>query len=73
MFILDQLNKLFKKRHTNHEKSFNLFRYRNDPEISKKYWRIKSFKRALEMKWSIVRKIIPYNIKTKQCWLSICE
>ena len=31
----------FKKRHSNHKRSFNLLTYKNDTELSKEFWEIK--------------------------------
>ena len=51
----------FKKRFSNHKKSFNLNGYKNETELSNEIWRIKNAGHHPKVKWEIVKKCIPYN------------
>ena len=49
----------FKKRFSNHKKSFNLNEYQNDTELSNEIWRIKDSGHYPNVKWEIVKKCVP--------------
>ena len=63
----------FKKRFSNHKKSFNLNEYKNETELSNEIWRIKNAGHHPKVKWEIVKKCIPYNQQTKRCLLCLNE
>ena len=63
----------FKKRFSNHKKSFNLNEYKNETELSNEVWRIKNAGHHPKVKWEIVKKCIPYNQQTKLCLLCLNE
>ena len=57
----------FKKRFSNHKKSFNLKEYKNETELSNEIWRIKNSGHHQKVKWEIVKKCAPYNPQTRRC------
>ena len=63
----------FKKRFSNHKKSFNLNEYKSETELSNEIWRIKNSGHHSKVKWEIVRKCVPYNPHTKRCLLCLNE
>ena len=63
----------FKKRFSNHKKSFNLNEYKNETELSNEIWRIKNSGHHPKVKWEIVKKCVPYNPQTKRCLLCLNE
>ena len=63
----------FKKRFSNHKKSFNLKEYKNETELSNEIWRIKNSGHHPKVKWEIVKKCVPYNPQTKRCLLCLNE
>ena len=63
----------FKKRFSNHKKSFNLNEYKNETELSNEIWRIKNSADHPKVKWKIVKKCISYSPQTKRCLLYLNE
>ena len=63
----------FKKRFSNHKKSFNLNEYKNETELSNEIWRIKISVHHPKVKWEIVKKCVPYKPQTKRCLLCLNE
>ena len=63
----------FKKRFSNHRKSFNLKQYKNERELSNEIWRIKNSGHHPKVKWEIVKKCVPYSPQTKRCLLCLNE
>lgn len=63
----------FKQRYSNHKRSFNIARYKNDTELSNEIWRLKSLGIEAKIKWEIVRQCVPYNPQTKRCLLCLNE
>ena len=63
----------FKKRFSNHKKSFNLNEYKNETELSNEIWWIKNSGHHPKVKWEIVKKCVPYNPQTKRCLLCLNE
>ena len=63
----------FKKRFSNHKKSFNLNEYKNETELSNEIWRIKNVGHHPKVKWEIVKKCLPYNQQSKRCLLCLNE
>ena len=61
----------FKKRFSNHKKSFNLNEYKNQKELSNEIWRIKNSGYHPKVKWEIVKKCVSYNPQTKRCLLCL--
>ena len=69
----DSCKTTFKKRFSNHKKSFNLNEYKNETELSNEIWRIKNSCHHPKVKWEIVKKCVPYNTQTKHCLLCLNE
>ena len=63
----------FKKRFSNHKKSFNLNEYKNETELSNEIWWIKNSGHHPKVKWEIVKKCVPYSPQTKRCLLCLNE
>ena len=63
----------FKKRFSNHKKSFNLNEYKNETKLSNEIWRIKKSVYHPKVKREIVKKCVPYNPQTKHCLLFLNE
>ena len=59
----------FKKRSSNHKKSFHLKEYKNETEILG----IKNSGHHPKVKWEIVKKCVPYSPQTKCCLLCLNE
>ena len=57
----------FKKRFSNHKKSFNLNEYKNETELSNEIWRIKHSGHHPKVKWEIVKKCKKVITQTKHC------
>ena len=58
---IDRAETTFKKIYGNHKRSFNLAAYKNDTELSKEFWKIKSTHSVPQIKWSILRKCSRFN------------
>ena len=63
----------FKTRDRNHKKSFNHPRYKNDTELSKEVWNVKSKEKNYMIKWKMIKQYPDYNPATKRCLLCINE
>ena len=63
----------FKKRFSNHKKSFNLKEYKNETELSNEIWWIKNSGHYPKVKWKIVKKCVPFSPQTKRCLLCLNE
>ena len=62
----------FKKRFSNHKKSFNLNKCKNETKLSKEIWRLKDSSHYPKVKWEIVKKkSVLYNPQTKRCLLCL--
>ena len=62
----------FKARFRNHQVSFNNEKRKNDTELSKHIWQLKS-KQQHTIKWKILAKAKPYSNLTKRCNLCTTE
>ena len=63
----------FKTRYSNHKKSFNHEKHKNDTQLSTELWKIKASKGELVLVWKILGQYQPYNVKTKRCLLFLNE
>ena len=63
----------FKKRYSNHKRSFNLAVYQNDTELSKEFWKIKRRNSVPKIKWRILRKCSHFNRSSLRCNLCLNE
>ena len=63
----------FKKRFSNHKRSFNLNEYKNETKLSNEIWLIKNSGHHPKVEWEIVKKCVPYNPQTKRCLLCLNE
>ena len=63
----------FKKRYSNHKRSFNLPAYKNDTELSKEFWKIKRRNSVPNIKWRILRKCSRFNRSSVRCNLCLNE
>ena len=57
----------FKKRYTNHKKSFNFVKSKNDITLSKEYWTLKQKQQARRFTWEIKGQYKAYNLTLKKC------
>ena len=63
----------FKTRFNNHKKSFRNENYKNETELAKEIWNIKSRNYTPKVTWTIVRKCLPFNLNSKKCHLCLNE
>ena len=63
----------FKARFRNHQVSFNKEARKNDTELSKHIWQLKSKEQRFTIKWKILAKAKPYSNLTKRCNLCTAE
>ena len=63
----------FKKRYSNHKRSFNLPEYKKDTELSKEFWKIKRRNSVPNIKWRILRKCSRFNRSSVRCNLCLNE
>jgi hypothetical protein len=63
----------FKERYGSHKKSYDLQRNKNDTELSKYIWELKSSDRDYILKWSILKRAGAYSSGAKRCNLCIEE
>ena len=63
----------FKKRFSNHKKSFNAQKYRNETELSKEVWKIKNSNFIPTITWSILKLCAPFNRNNLKCKLCLTE
>ena len=61
----------FKKRYSNHKKSFNVIRYKHDTTLSTEFWKIKN--KNPKVTWKIKSKHSPYNPESNRCNLCLNE
>ena len=60
---------IFKKRYSNHKRSFNLAACKNDTEFSTKFWKIKLKNYVPQIKWRILRKCSRFKRASLGCSL----
>ena len=63
----------FKARFRNHQVSFNNETRKNDTELGKHIWQLKSKEQHFTIKWKILAKAKPYSNLTKRCNLCTAE
>ena len=63
----------FKTRFSNHKKSFNHEKHKNDTQLSNELWNIKASKEEPVLVWKILGQYQPYNVNTKRCLLCLNE
>ena len=63
----------FKTRFSNHKKSFNLEKHKNDTQLSNELWKIKASKEEPILVWKILGQYQPCNVNTKRCLLCLDE
>ena len=63
----------FKKRYSNHEKSFNVPLYKHDTKLSTKYWNLKMKQLNSEIFWKIKGIYKSYTPTSKCCNLCLTE
>ena len=51
----------FKLRHSNHQKSIKLLKYKTDTALSNEVWRMKKSRQTTVNKWEVVRAWFSYN------------
>ena len=61
----------FKKRYSNHKRSFNLPAYENDTELLKEFWKIKRRSSVPQIMWRILRKCSRFNRSALRCNLCL--
>ena len=62
-----------KTRYSNHKKSFNHEKYKNDTQLSDELWKTKVSKEEQVSVWKILGQYQPDNVNTKQCLLCLNE
>ena len=55
----------FKTRYSNHKKSFNHEKHKNDTQLSNELWKIKASKEEPVLVWKILGQYEAYNVSTK--------
>ena len=63
----------FKKRYSNHKKSFNHEKYENETELSKEHWKIKRKQFEPQVSWKILRRCSPFSRTSMKCNLCLTE
>ena len=63
----------FKDGFRDHQVSFNNETHKNDTELSKHIWQLKSKEQHFKIKWKILTKAKPYSTLTKWCNLCTAE
>ena len=63
----------FKTRFSNHQKSFNHEKHKNDTQPSNELWNSKASKEEPVLVWKILGQYQPYNVDTKRCLLCLNE
>ena len=63
----------FKKRFSNHKKSFNVPLYKHDTKLSTGYWNLKTKRLNPQMSWKIKGVYKFYNPISKRCNLFLTE
>ena len=62
-----------KTRYSNHKKSFNHEKHKNDTQLSNELWKIKASKEEPVFVWKNLGQHQPYNVNTKWCLLCLNE
>ena len=63
----------FKTRYSNHKKSFNHEKHKNDTQLSNELCKIKASKEEPVLVWKILGQYEAYNVNTKRCLLCLNE
>ena len=63
----------FKTRYSNHKKSSNHEKHKNDAQLSNELWKIKASKEESVLVRNILGQYQPYNVNTKRCLLYLNE
>ena len=63
----------FKKRYSNHKKSFNVRFYKDDTKLSTEYWNLKMKQLNPQISWKIKGIYKSYNPTSKRCNLCLTE
>lgn len=63
----------FKKRFSNHKKSFKSEKYKNETELSKELWSLKNNNYKPTIKWRTVKQCAPFNRNSIRCNLCTSE
>ena len=65
----------FKKRYSNHKKSFNVPLYKHDTKLSTEYWNLKMKQLNPQISWKIKGIYKSYNLTSKRCslWTRTCS
>ena len=64
---------IFKKRFSNHTKSFNHRKYSNETELSKHVWHLKDQNEPFTINWRIVDRARPFSPISRKCSLCTLE
>ena len=70
-FYLGSFETIFKKRFSNHKKSFNLNNNKNETRLSNETWQIKDVDHHPKVKREIVKNCAPHSPQTKRCLLCL--
>ena len=63
----------FKERYGDHKCSFEHKKYSNKTELSKAYWEIKDKGKNVDVKFSVLKRSVPYRAGTNKCNLCLWE
>ena len=63
----------FKTRYSNHKKSFNHEKHKNDTQLSNELWKLKASKEEPVLVWKILGQYKAYSVNTKRCLLGLNE
>ena len=61
----------FKTRYSNHKKSFNHEKYKNDTQLSNELSKMKAWKEEPALVWKILGQYQQHNVNTKRCLLCL--
>ena len=61
----------FKTIYSNHKKSFNHEKHKNNTQLSNELWKIKASKEEPVLVWNILGQYQPYVVNTKRCLLCL--
>ena len=70
---IGQAETSFKTRYSNHKKSFNSERYKNETELSKEVWKLKNESFTPKIKWRTIKRCVPFNRNSIRCNLCTSE
>lgn len=73
LIYLGSAETTFKKRFSNHKKSFNHERYENETELSKAFWKLKRQNKNPKVSWKTIRRCVPTNGSNLSCNLCLSE